>query len=327
MDYRALGNTGLQVSALGFGCGAVGGLLVQGDYRDMVAAVARAVEAGITYFDTAQLYGDGRSETNLGRVLAELRPNVVVGTKLRLAPGDTHPDAIAAAVIAAAEVSLRRLGVDRLDLFQLHNPIGVTRGPGGDRIGLADLEPAVAAFQTLQAQGKIRAWGINGIGDMDALHQAVATTGAGTIQIPYNLLNPSAGRALGDYQGAAFAFQDNRQLIDAATARGTGVIAIGVLAGGALSGEAARHPLGAASVAPIASGVDYAADVAHAQRLRWLVDEGYATSLPAAAIRFALGQPGIATALVGLSSLEQLEQAIAAAAQGPLPAAAIARLA
>jgi L-galactose dehydrogenase/L-glyceraldehyde 3-phosphate reductase len=105
-----------------------------------------------------------------------------------------------------------------------------------------------------------------------------------------------------------------------------GVIAIRVLAGGALSGESARHPLGAASVAPIASGADYAADVAQAQQLRWLVEGGYARSLPEAAIRFALVQPGIATALVGFSSLDQLEQAIVAAEKGPLPSEAMAQL-
>lgn len=324
MNYRPLGKTGLQVSALGFGCGAVGGLLVRGDYGDMRAAVARAVEAGITYFDTAQLYGDGRSETNLGRVLAELgsalRAKIVVGTKMRLGPGDLT--AIGPAILAAADVSLRRLGVEKLDLFQLHNPLGVTHTPGGDRLGLDDLKAAATAFTTLQTQGKITAWGINGIGDTGVLHQAVAASGAGTIQIPYNLLNPSAGRAV----PAGFAFQDYRQLIPAATAQGMGVIAIRVLAGGALSGESARHPLGAAAVAPIASGADYAADVAQAQRLRWLVDDGYAGSLPEAALRFALGQRGIATALVGLSSLDQLEQAIAAAEKGPLPSEALARV-
>ena len=317
MEYRTLGKTGLQVSVLGFGCGAVGGLMVKGDYRDMVTAVARAVEAGITYFDTAQLYGDGRSETNLGRVLQELHPEVVVGTKMRLGPDDL--DRIEAAIIAAAEVSLRRLGVERLDLFQLHNPIGRTRGPNGDRIGIDDLDPAVTAFTTLQTQGKIGAWGINGIGDTDALQRAVATTGAGTIQIPYNLLNPSAGQAM----PADFAFQDYRQLIPAANAQDIGVIAIRVLAGGALSGELTRDPVGATSVSPIASGADYAADVAQAQRFRHLIDEGYVASLPEAAIRFALAQPGIGTALVGLSTLDQLEQAIAAAEKGPLPQAAL----
>ena len=84
MEYRNLGRTGIKVSEVGFGCGSVGGLLIRGDYSDMVRSVAWAIEQGITYFDTARSYGDGQSETNLGRILNELNPNVVVGTKVQL---------------------------------------------------------------------------------------------------------------------------------------------------------------------------------------------------------------------------------------------------
>src|SRR5262245_59213673 len=84
MEYRRLGRTGLELSALGFGCGAVGGLLVKGEYKEMVRVVARAVEAGINYFDTARSYGNGKSEANLGLVLAELKPAVFVGSKVQL---------------------------------------------------------------------------------------------------------------------------------------------------------------------------------------------------------------------------------------------------
>jgi len=66
MEYRLLGRTGLRVSALGFGCGAVGGLLVRGDYAEMIRAVARGVELGVNYFDTAAIYGAGLSETKPG---------------------------------------------------------------------------------------------------------------------------------------------------------------------------------------------------------------------------------------------------------------------
>src|SRR5271155_593661 len=102
MERRTLGRTGLDVSLLGFGCGAVGGLMVRGDPVDQVRAVARAVELGINYFDTAAFYGDGLSETNLGRVLAQLRPDVLVGTKFRVAPGEPAPmgEAIAASLEA-----------------------------------------------------------------------------------------------------------------------------------------------------------------------------------------------------------------------------------
>ena len=82
MQTRAFGRTGMQLSVLGFGCGAVGGLMVRGDARDQERAVARAIEAGVNYFDTAVQYGNGESEKNLGRVLQRLKPpNVVVGTK------------------------------------------------------------------------------------------------------------------------------------------------------------------------------------------------------------------------------------------------------
>ena len=72
MEQRPLGKTGLTVSALGFGCGAIGGLMTKGEPADQRRAVERALAAGITYFDTARSYGDGRSEENLGRVLGEL---------------------------------------------------------------------------------------------------------------------------------------------------------------------------------------------------------------------------------------------------------------
>src|SRR3984893_4194285 len=87
MKMRTFGRTGMQVSVLGFGCGAVGGLMVRGDPVDQERAVARALESGINYFDTAVQYGDGASETNLGRVLGRLKPaNAFVGTKVRLKP-------------------------------------------------------------------------------------------------------------------------------------------------------------------------------------------------------------------------------------------------
>src|SRR5947209_16238068 len=88
MEKRRLGRTGLDVSLLGFGCGAVGGLMVKGAAADQERAVSRALELGINYFDTASMYGDGESERNLGRVLKSLKPNIYVGTKVRLSPPD-----------------------------------------------------------------------------------------------------------------------------------------------------------------------------------------------------------------------------------------------
>src|SRR5512147_2594153 len=121
MERRTLGKTGLKVSALGFGCGNVGGLMVRGTPADQERAVARAVELGINYFDTAPLYGDGESERNLGRVLRTLRPDVIVGTKCRIQPAERGR--VAAALTASLEASLQRLRLERVDLLQLHNPI------------------------------------------------------------------------------------------------------------------------------------------------------------------------------------------------------------
>lgn len=320
MNRRTLGQSGLQVSELGYGCGMVGGLLVRGEYPAMRRAIARAIEAGITYFDTAPLYGDGQSEVNLGAVLRELRAEVVVGTKVRLTAAEM--DHIESAVAASLEASLRRLGRDSVDLFQLHNPITADRRPGGAALTPDELPVVFRACEALRRQGKIRFWGITALGETDALHRVVTAGGFHTLQTVYNLLNPSGGIDI----GPRFPFQDYRRLVDRASAAGIGVIAIRVLAGGALSGTVDRHPVGMQGVAPIATGRDYAEDVAHAGRFGFLTTDGTVGSLVEAAIRFALSNRHIATAMVGTSSLEQLDQAIGAAMRGPLPAAALERV-
>ena len=89
MQLREFGRSGMRLSVLGFGCGAVGGLMVRGDPADQERTVAKAIDAGVNYFDTAVLYGNGESETNLGRVLQRLKPaGVVVGTKVRVPSGE-----------------------------------------------------------------------------------------------------------------------------------------------------------------------------------------------------------------------------------------------
>src|SRR4030081_2020006 len=105
MQMRVFGRTGMQLSVLGFGCGAVGGIMVRGDPADQERLVARAIDVGVNYFDTAVLYGDGESEKNLGRVLKKLKPaGAVVGTKVRVPPAEFGH--IAAAVTTSLEGSL-----------------------------------------------------------------------------------------------------------------------------------------------------------------------------------------------------------------------------
>lgn len=320
MICRSLGNTGLEVSALGFGCGAIGGLLVRGDYGEMVRTVGRAIEAGITYFDTAALYGRGVSEQNLGRVLAELQADVIVGTKVRLDGADF--DDIEAAIMRSVDASLQRLQMERVDLIQLHNPVARQRDRAREWAKVDDVMVAGEALREVVRQGKARAWGINGLGETAAVHEALARSGAQTIQACYNMLDPSAATDV----LPGFPFQDYERLIPAAEDAGAGVIAIRVLAGGALSGVETRHPTGADQVDPIATSSSYAEDVRRAQEYRTLVDAGYVENLVEAAIRFAVYTEGVATALVGISSFEQFEEAITYTERGPLGQPALAMI-
>jgi aryl-alcohol dehydrogenase-like predicted oxidoreductase len=314
MDYRTLGKTGLRVSALGFGCGNVGGLMIRGTPAERERAVARGLELGINYFDTAPSYGDGLSERHLGQALRALRASPYVGTKFRLEHAAWR-DA-ARAIPRALEESLGRLGLERVDLFQLHNLIGAT--PSAGQV----LDEVVPALERLREQGKLRFFGITALGDTAALHRVVGAGRLDTAQVCYNLLDPSAGVAV----PAGFPAQDFDRLLDRAGQQGVGVIVIRVLAAGALSGTEARHPVAVPSVDPIASGPDYATDVRRAQGLAALVSEGHAGSLVEAALRFPLGHPAVSTVLLGYSSLEHLEFAAASVGKGPLPAATLPRL-
>ena len=322
MKYNNLGRTDLRVSQLGFGCGSIGGILVRGEYPLMRQAVSRAIEMGINYFDTAPLYGNGQSEVNLGAVLRELKANVLVGTKVRLTGKDAGR--IGEAIAGSVEGSLRRLGRENIDLIQLHNRIGFSWQPekDPDRIGLPDLEIVIGAFEALQQQGKVRFWGITALGESQALKQAVAMGGFQSIQVPYNLLNPTAGTTV----RAGFAFQDYGQIIDRAAQREMGVIAIRILAGGALSGIPERHPVASPSVNPIASEKVYGDDVAGARRYLFLVEEGIVSNLVEAAVRFVVSNGNVSTALLGISSLDQLEQAVNYVERGPLPAETLAKI-
>src|SRR5450432_3029359 len=116
MQLRVFGRTGMQVSVLGFGCGAVGGFMVRGDPAEQERVVAHALANGVNYFDTAVQYGNGESEKNLGRVLRKLKPSgVFVGTKVRLPESDYGR--IADAIPRSLEASLTRLGLERVDIF------------------------------------------------------------------------------------------------------------------------------------------------------------------------------------------------------------------
>ena len=320
MEMRVFGRTGMQLSVLGFGCGAVGGLMVRGDPADQERAIARAIAAGVNYFDTAVQYGNGESEKNLGRILQRLKPaNAVIGTKVRLPSCDFGR--IADAIATSLEGSLSRLRLDRVNIFHLHNSI--TEAGGGEALSVRQvLGEVVPTFERLRQQGKTHFLGLTAVGDTAALQRVVDARVFDSAQVVYNMLNPSAAAALPENYPA----QDYGRLFDHTTVAGVGVIGIRVLAGGALSGSAERHPIASPPPEPIGSSHRYEADLARARRLRSLVQEGFAKNLTEAATRFALSHPAVGTILVGIATPQQFDDALSAVEQGPLPAAALDRI-
>jgi aryl-alcohol dehydrogenase-like predicted oxidoreductase len=223
-------------------------------------------------------------------------------------------------VTRSLETSLRRLRRERVDLLQLHDPVRTARA-GGEPGVPEVLERILPAFEALRRAGKIGFVGMTTIGDTPAIHRVVESGAVDSAQVPFNLLNPSAGVTV----PRGFPGQDLDRLLDLTRAHRTGVVVIRVLAAGALSGEMARHPIAVPTVDPIASGPDYATDVGHARALRALVDEGHAASLVEAALRFPLGFDAVSTLLLGYSSQEHLEVAAAAVGKGPLSPAGLRR--
>jgi aryl-alcohol dehydrogenase-like predicted oxidoreductase len=244
---------------------------------------------------------------------------VIVGTKVRLPTADFGR--IADAVAKSLEGSLARLRLDRADILHLHNAI--TETGGGEALSVRQvLGDVVPAFQRLRPQGKTRFLGLTAVGDTAALHQVIDARAFDSAQVVYNMLNPSAAAGL----PAAYPAQDYGRLFDHTRAAGVGVVGIRVLAGGALSGSAERHPIASPPPEPIGSAMSYDADLVRASRLMPLVKEGFAASLTEAATRFAISHPVMGTILVGMATPQQFEDALAAVQKGPLPHAALERL-
>src|SRR3954447_16057285 len=228
MQYRTMGRNGPSVSVLGFGCGAIGGLLTKGDPTEQKRTVARALEAGITYFDTAQAYGNGRSEETIGPILRELKANVTLGTKFRL-DQEQIPNA-AALIRECLAGSLKPLGQGSVDLFNLHNRIGFDVSGNQGALSVEDvLGPVAEGLAKVREAGLTRMIGITGLGETAAVHKVVASGLYNSVQTYVNAINPSAGWAVpGEDRGQNF-----DRLLDTIQEHGVGAIGIRVLAGGA----------------------------------------------------------------------------------------------
>jgi aryl-alcohol dehydrogenase-like predicted oxidoreductase len=347
MHYRPLGRTGIDVSCVSFGAGPVSALLTDPQrHAEQLRTAKRAIELGINWFDTAATYGDGNSEESLGRVLQEIgawgqvpgsefrvssldvgnpQPEtrnpklaVHVATKVRIPPERTHD--LHGYALQSLEQSLKRLRIPRVTLLQVHNSITPTRGELPTSLAPEDvLGPSgmLEGMLELQKAGLVEHLGITGLGDPASLIEVLKCGQFATVQAPYNLLNPSAGREM----SADFAESNLGNLFATCQELNVGVLAIRVYAGGALAGQ----PPSAHTLTTKFFPLDlYHRDQQRAVAVADLLPAGM--SLPEVALRFAIAHPGVASALVGFASPEQVEQAVVYAQRGPLSADEIERL-
>ena len=308
---RILGRTGLSVPEIGFGCGPTADLMVSGDAATRRDAVARALELGIDYFDTAPLYGDGASERHLSETLRDLGVTPVIATKVSLVAHDLGD--IVGTVIRSVEASLERLGQASVSLIQLHNRVGLERNyhsdlGSGALLSVEDvLGPVgvIEAFRDLRRRGLVQFFGCSAFGgDMAAVGKLVASSAFDCLMLNYSALNRTAFEA--PRPGTA---PRNYALIGArAAAAGMGVIGLRALEAGLLTD---------APLAPTARRTpEHELLARQAAALREAAPAG--APLAETALRFALSNPQIATVLVGFSDIAQIEAAAAAAMAGPL---------
>lgn len=336
MQYRTLGRTGLQVSVIALGAGPVSGLMTGRDSERQIAVLRRATELGVNWIDTAAGYGQGQSEASLGAALrwleahaAELAgaqgrdaeptsvqacrspnaPRLHLATKVRISPeGCRQP---ADEVRRSFESSLQRLQVDRVTLLQVHN--AVTPGPGEEAASITPhdlLRPGgiLDAFERLHDERLIDFIGLTGTGHPDSLRLVLDSGRIDTVQVPFHLLNPSAGR----HMPPRFAETDYGNLFEACRARQIGVFAIRVFAAGALLGN---PPSAHTRVTPFFPLALYERDC---RRARAVSNELGGASLKELAVRYALSHPAVASAIIGFGSPEELNEIAALAAAGPL---------
>ena len=311
MEKKQFGNTDLAVSRLTLGCGAVGGLMTKGAAADQDRAVAWARDNGINFFDTAASYGNGASEKNLGRALGGKTDGLVISSKVGIYKKDLQD--ISAAITASLEASLRRLKLDYIDIYQLHNTLGRSDFRGTLQFSQI-MEEVIPAFERLRDSGKVRFLGFTAKGEADDINRLIHTGVFSSAQVFYNLLVPSAG----EQTPTGYPADDFKMLLNTTRANGVGAIGVRVLAGGALTGTENRHPLGMPVVTPIGSDTDYATDVRRGLAFTPLVEAGYAASLTELAIRYVISNPALPTTEIGIATIEELQYATAAVNKGPL---------
>lgn len=306
MFTRRLGRSEIVVSAVGLGCWAIGGAFSwngravgygQVDDDESIRAIRRAVDLGITFFDTAALYGVGHSERILGRALGGRRREVVIATKFGAhfdeATGQIFDDRpVPEDVRPACEASLRRLETDYLDVFQLHT-------------GATELETACAIrdeLETLVASGKVRAYGWSA-DDPDRARAFAAGPGCTSLQFPLNVLDEAPG------------------LLDVCADLDLGAIANSPFGAGLLTGKydrSSRFPADDIRSRrwDLANGPQ-AEQLERLDRIRPALTEDGRT-LAQAALGWVWARSGRAVPIPGFKTARQVEEIAAAAERGPL---------
>jgi aryl-alcohol dehydrogenase-like predicted oxidoreductase len=327
--YRKVGTSDLTVSEIAFGCGGNAGLMVRGRHADQLPIVARALELGVTYFDNSPDYGDGIAETNLALALKALGARPILNTKVEIRAENLND--VAGHVVRSAEGSLRRLGVDHFDVFQIHNgPTRVDPKLEGRKYTQLSLEHflqpggALDGIERLKKAGEIRYAGFICRGnDGDEVRQLLDTGVFHLINAPYTLFNPTAGRA--PPEGLTVK-NDYGDVISSAHARGAAAAIYSPLASGFLTDDSVagiqRHDL--ARAYDLASPASLR--LRHMARSLTLLSRENGCTLAQAAFCFVLMHEGVATALGGFSTKAQLEEIAAVSGLPPFPPDQMARL-
>ena len=292
MQQVRLGRSGLVVSRLAFGTWQLGGDWGPTDTAEATGAIRRAVDEGVTFFDTAQAYGFGQSEQLLSAALRGVpREQVVIATKGGLRPTGRGPvrDASARWIRAGADASLRALGTEYVDLYQVHWPDPATPS-----------EETAEALAGLIAEGKIRHAGVSNF-DARQLESFAGILPAETLQVPYHL----------------FRRDIEAEVLPYTKAHDIGVLVYGPLAHGLLSGSLRPGTRFARddwrSRSPMFQGETYARNLRVVAELGALATE-LGCTLPQLTIGWTLANPAVHVAIVGTRDRDHVDEALAASA-------------
>jgi aryl-alcohol dehydrogenase-like predicted oxidoreductase len=329
MQYREVGDTGVKISEIGFGCGGTAGLMVRGSPEEQRNAAARAIELGINYFDNAPDYGDRVAETNLGRVIRELGVRPYITTKVEVR--NDNLDDIAGHVVRSVDESLKCLGTDYVDFLQIHNgPVTDKPDLQGRAYNILWLEDylrpggALEGLERVKRQGKVRFIGFIVRGNDAGPVQQLLDTGVFSLaNVSYHLLNPTAGQPK---PRGLEVDTDWGQFIPRAQAAGVGIAIYSPLANGFLNdniaGGGAPHPLAGGRNR---EGREYQDNVARAHAMQQILSR-LGQSLAQAAYRYLLANPAVTTVLGGFSDLSHINELTAASGPGPLTEEEMARV-